>query len=182
MGLLQSDESGGARETGIPVYAFPDIHGQEFGDLLRAFNNRTFLLAHNIVPAVTLVFAYKSVPDERDEFPDKQFEHATLPVRYRGVDINAYTQAEQSVLSSVQHYISDNGRFPRNEIGGVIIDPSTEHGFDPSILQIRAYPNNLTQLTFRRRFNPTNEVRTTAIDIGHGREIYLFRHELDQTY
>jgi len=187
MGLLTRNESGGIRETGIPVYAFPDIHRQEFGDLLRGFQNRAFLLAHNIIPAVTQAFAYEPVPDERDEFPDEQFEHVTMHIWYRGVDIAQYTQAEQAVISAVQHYISDNGRFPRNERGDTIIDPAAEHGFAPSILQIRSMPNNLIQLTFRRRFNPINEVATNAINMGdgregNGREIYLFRHELQATY
>ena len=31
---------------------------------------------------------------------------------------------------------------------------------------------------FRKSFNPHNKIETDAIDIGNGREVYVFKHEM----
>ena len=175
MGLIPSNELEGSRENGIPVYAFPSIHGEEFPAELEGFENYARLLASNITPAATPAFAFTSATHE-------QFDAVTLPIWYRGTEPTDYTPAEQAILSSVQHYISDNSRFQTRENGDSIIDPSTPHDMDPRILQIEGEHNKLVQLIFRKRFNPDNKIATTAIDMGHGRDVYVFQHELTPTY
>ena len=175
MGLLSSNELEGSRENGVPVYAFPSIHSGEFPDELEGFENYATLLANGIIPGATPVFAFESATHE-------QFDHVTLPVWYKGVDPTAYNPAEQAILSIAQHYISDNSGFERGGNGDVKIDPRTPHDMDPKILQIEGEHNNLVQLIFRKRFNPDNKIGTAALDMGHGRDVYAFQHELIPTY
>ncbi len=179
MGLISSIELGGTRESGTPKYAFPSIHAEEFPDFVKGFENYAALLERNIIPAVTPVFAFESAAHE-------QFYHVTLPVHYKGVDIGGYNPYEQAIISAAWHYISDNAGFGRKQNGDIIIDPATEQGLEPAILQIQGtHDKNLTQLIFRRKFNPDNDARMTAIELAGIRpksEIYLFKHETHPTY
>lgn len=175
MGLISSDETGGTRDNGIPVYAFPQIHSEEFPDELEGFENYATLLANGIIPGATPAFAFTSAAKE-------EFDAVTVPVWYKGPDPDSYTIAAQRVLSAVQHYLSDNSRFETRENGDIEIDPSTPHEMSPRMLQIEGEHHNLVQLIFRKRFNPDNKIGTTAIDTGNGRDIYVFQHELTPTY
>ena len=177
MGLIPSIELGGTRENGTPKYVFPSIHAEEFPDLAKGFENYAALLARGIIPAATPTFAFESATHE-------QFHHVTLPVRYNGVDVNDYNNSEQAIISAAWHYISGNEKFPRNERGDVIIDPTIEHGLEPVMLQIQGEYNSLVQLIFRRKFNQDNEVATAAIGLSgiNPKEIYLFKHETHATY
>lgn len=111
----------------------------------------------------------------------EQFYHVTLPVWYKGVDVADYTNAEQSVISAIWYYISDNSGFQRKQNNDIIIQPATEHVFEPKLIQIDGKHNALTQLIFRRLFNPTNNIDTSAIDTSSN-EIYMFKHQLIPTY
>ncbi len=178
MGFMSTNGYGGSKETGTPKYAFPSIHAEEFPDFVKGFENYATLLTKGLVPAATPAFAFESAVHE-------QFYHATLPVHYKGVDVEKYNPAEQAVINAAWHYISDNAGFDRKQNGDMTISPSTEQGLDPVILQIEGNPNPFVQLIFRRNFNPDNIILTTAIELGGlnpKSELYFFKHEKLPTY
>ena len=175
IGFILKNEPIGARESKRAVYAFPRIHGEEFPDELEGFERYAFLLNQNVIPAVTLGFLFESAVHH-------QHNIATLPVYYKGVNMEDYTSAEQAILSSIFHYISDSSGFERKQNGDLVIDPSTPHEFNPATLEVKGENKNFVQLAFRRRFAPDNEIGTVAIDIGGGNEVYLFHHQRIPTY
>ena len=182
MGLIPVNRTGLTHETHTDaVYAFPNIHTDEFPSEIRGFDNYSLLLASNIVPEITPAFSFQSAAHE-------QFTHVTLPIVYRGVDIERYNESERVVISSAWHYISDNANTKKfhREGGDIIVNPIQDYNDEPKILEIQRSRNNLIQLEFRNSLEPLNTVETIAIRmdklVPHSREIYFFKHKENPTY
>ena len=176
MGLVERIGGEGTRENGIESYAFPPVIIQEFPDALGFYKNISFLLTHNNRVLFVPAFGYESPAHE-------QFTHVTLPINWKGTDINGYTPVEQEIIAVMQAYIMDRTQFRKSETRKDELHAPEELEAEPRILRIA---NNGTkqeyiQLIFRRAFLPyekADERRTdTEIILTPYIPIYHFKHE-----
>ncbi|MBI3032125.1 hypothetical protein HYY69_01515 [Candidatus Woesearchaeota archaeon] len=163
-----------ADRSGI-VYPFPQIHHDEYPGVLNLFRNVSVLLGKNSLPQYVPLVGYDSATHE-------QFHHATLPIRFKGIEINDYTSAEQEVIAVVNRYISDNSYWIRRANGDIEV-PTLIELEDPRIIARHDAITDRTyvELVFRKRFNPNNLTDTVALI--HGRTEYLhFKHDGEVTF
>jgi len=108
----------------------------------------------------------------------------TLPVPFKGTEMDAYTPAERLVLSSAANYLGRPDLFPRLPNNNIDAQPLHPHT-NPRILrlkptQVGSGERSYTQLISRRRLHPA-ETSTEAIQLTPNAALYHFKHESQPT-
>lgn len=170
LGLLPPTQFGDGPIDRIATYVFPRIHAEEYPDSIELYRNISTLLTFGRMPTAIPVLGFETAVHQ-------QLHHATLPVLYKGIELENYNLTEQRIIATVHDYISNNENFTQSEdnIGDLVV-PEEVHGDDVRIVRINGEGRHYAQLIFRRSFKPNNRTDTVAL-VDNGVTYLHFKHE-----